>query len=287
MKRQTRLRSEYLFKRTQQVQLQETQARKARLFDAIDAQRNIAHDLKPDEAALRKSAQWDDAGARTALDDEYNNAGEPRVCVTTSRDPSSKLKEFAKEVRLLFPTSVRINRGQTTLPELVESCRAADFTDIVVCTEHRGEADGLIISHLPYGPTLKLSLSDCVTRHDIGKEAAGNASEAVPHLIFHDFASTLGLRIKTMIQRLFPAPKADSKRVLTFFNRDDVVSFRHHVYSKSNGGGTSLQEVGPRMEMRPYEIRLGTLDQAHAETEWALRAYTNNAKRRRVICAST
>ena len=39
------------------------------------------------------------------------------------------------------------------ITELVETCRNHDFTDIVVVHEHRGEPDGLVVCHLPYGPT--------------------------------------------------------------------------------------------------------------------------------------
>lgn len=39
------------------------------------------------------------------------------------------------------------------IKELVDTCRSHDFTDIVVVHEHRGEPDGLVICHLPYGPT--------------------------------------------------------------------------------------------------------------------------------------
>jgi hypothetical protein len=42
----------------------------------------------------------------------------------------------------VVPNSQRLNRGGTVLSELVESCRAADFTDIVVLHEHRGEPGG-------------------------------------------------------------------------------------------------------------------------------------------------
>lgn len=47
------------------------------------------------------------------LDDEYAKLGErePRVLVTTSRSPSSRLTQFAKELRLIFPNADRINRG--------------------------------------------------------------------------------------------------------------------------------------------------------------------------------
>lgn len=37
-------------------------------------------------------------------------------------------------------------------------------------------------------------------------------------------------------------------------------------------------QCGPRFELKLYQIKLGTMDQAHAENEWVLRAYTRNAK---------
>jgi hypothetical protein len=45
----------------------------------------------------------------------------------------------------------------------------------------------------------------------------------------------------------------------------------------------TLTEVGPRFEMRPYMIRLGTLDQEGAEVEWQLRSFTNTARKRDVL----
>ena len=41
----------------------------------------------------------------------------------------------------------------------------------------------------------------------------------------------------------------------------------------------ALTECGPRFELKIYQIRLGTLDQPHAENEWVLRAYTRSAKK--------
>ncbi len=132
------------------------------------------------------------------MDDEYAHAGEvdPRVLITTSRDPSSRLSQFAKELKVLVPNAQRLNRGnqvgdqayhaptpslftsisltqRTTsqtqvLPELVESCRNHGFTDLVVVHEHRGEPDGLVVCHMPYGPTAYFGLYNAVLRHDIG-----------------------------------------------------------------------------------------------------------------------
>ncbi len=92
---------------------------------------------------------------KDSRDDEYRNAGvvDPKVVVTTSRDPSSRLKMFAKEVRLLFPGAQRMNRGGHIIDELVKVARANDVTDLIIVHEHRGEPAGLVVSHLPYGPT--------------------------------------------------------------------------------------------------------------------------------------
>lgn len=44
-----------------------------------------------------------------------------------------------------------------------------------------------------------------------------------------------------------------------------------------------LAEVGPRFEMKLYQIKLGTVDMDAAETEWVLRPYMNTAKKRKVL----
>ena len=44
-------------------------------------------------------------------------------------------------------------------------------------------------------------------------------SEVYPHLVFDEFSTKLGERTKTILQHLFPVPKDDSKRVVTFANR--------------------------------------------------------------------
>ncbi len=42
-----------------------------------------------------------------------------------------------------------------------------------------------------------------------------------------------------------------------------------------------LSELGPRFEMRLYQLKLGTVDMAEAENEWVLRPYMNTAKKRK------
>ena len=85
-----------------------------------------------------------------------------QLLVTTSRDPSSRLTQFAKELRLVLPNATRLNRGGTVVADLVASARAHDFTDVVVLHEHRGQPDGLVVCHLPFGPTAYFGVYNAV-----------------------------------------------------------------------------------------------------------------------------
>lgn len=62
----------------------------------------------------------------------------PKVVITTSHDPSSRLQQFAKELRLVFPNSQRINRGNHVMGEIIQSCKKNNVTDLVVVHETRG-----------------------------------------------------------------------------------------------------------------------------------------------------
>ena len=116
--------------------------------------RLIDGDLRRDALSLQKSADWDDQGPQLAetigtesggtstlnsQDDEYRWAGveDPKVMLTTSRDPSARLKKFAKEFRLLIPNAQRLNRGNYEFKQLLTACRANGVTDFIVLHEHR------------------------------------------------------------------------------------------------------------------------------------------------------
>lgn len=98
----------------------------------------------------------------------------------------------------------------------------------------------------------------------------------------------------SVLKHIFPVPKPDSKRIVSFTNTSDFISFRQHTHKTGEGGEIELKELGPRFELRrryfitmnnvkhtiiAYQIILGTLDVANScETEWALRSYTNKRK---------
>lgn len=299
IRRKARERREYLYRKSVEDKSRTIQQKKDRVKLALASNNLIDTDLKRTALELQKSGAWDDLGPEAALaaggagggtlassqDDEYRWAGveDPKIMITTSRDPSSKLKQFAKEMRLIFPGAQRLNRGTYEFKQLMDACRANDVTDFLILQEHRGVPDGLVVCHLPHGPTAYFTMSDIVMRHDIPD--IGTMSEAYPHLIFHNFKSQLGIRTMSILKHLFPVPKEDSKRVMTFANHDDFVSFRHHNYKKLDGGkDVELKEVGPRFQLRLYQIKLGTMDtEKSADTEWALKPYMNTTRKRRFL----
>lgn len=350
-RRNGRLRREYLFKKSLEGKEKDLYERKEKLKDALATGKPIPGELKKEVASLKHAIELEDEHSvkpkvgstrgrrcrpdaghastavsvtracprpapptpslQTHIDDEYATAGikDPKICITTSRDPSSRLRQFTVEMKHVFPNSHRINRGNTTIKEIVDTARESDFSDLIVLQETRGEPDAMIVSHLPYGPTVFFSLSNTVLRHDI--EDRGTVSEAYPHLIFHNFSTPLGARISTALKYLFPVPKPDASRVITFSNDSDYISFRHHTYEKAAGAAASaaaaaggagtggagasagsgglrkkdivLKEVGPRFELHPYQVRLGTVDQTESEVEWVLRPYMNTARKRKAL----
>lgn len=283
IRRNVRLRKEYIHRKTVDEKEAQLHDKKLMIKGARAQGKSIPTELRKEEPVLSREMAYDDERTFVPLDardDEYSSGRSPKICVTTSRDPSSRLKAFAKEIKLLFPSAQRVNRGNLKVSELVEVCRSHEFTDVICVQETRGEPDGLIISHLPFGPTAYFTLRNCVARHDI--EGCSPMSEAIPHIILHNMDSKLGLRVGKILKNLFPVPKPDTKRVCTFSCEADLISFRHHMYEK-RGKEVTLQEVGPRFDMQLYKLRLGTMNESEADNEYVLRPFLNSAKRKRTL----
>lgn len=50
--------------------------------------------------------------------------------------------------------------------------------------------------------------------------------QTYPNHIFKGLNSKLGQRVRCILKHLFPVPKDDSKRVVTWYEEDDVICFR-------------------------------------------------------------
>jgi U3 small nucleolar ribonucleoprotein protein IMP4 len=92
LRRQQRQRREFLYKKSLEAQSKKLHERKERSKAALATGKRS-----------KKPSTTDDT-EQDAYDDEYAQAGveDPKILITTSRDPSSKLNQFA---RVGFPSS--------------------------------------------------------------------------------------------------------------------------------------------------------------------------------------
>ncbi|KAH3901329.1 snoRNA-binding rRNA-processing protein IMP4 SCDLUD_002820 [Saccharomycodes ludwigii] len=286
IRRQARERREYLYRKALELQESQLQEKRQLIKHALETGKPLPKEIAED-SQLQKDYRFDESKTvseadSSSIDDEYSKMSgimDPKIIVTTSRSPSSRLSQFTKEIKMLFPNSIRLNRGNYVMGDLVSACNKSGTTDLIVIHEHRGTPTSITISHFPYGPTATFSLHNVVLRHDILN--SGNQSLVSPHLIFDNFNTKLGERVVTILKHLFPSGvKKDSNRVITFSNKGDFISVRQHVYVRTRDGNVELAEVGPRFEMRLFELRLGTLDNKDADLEWQLRRFVRTASRK-------
>lgn len=256
------------------------------------AEKNTFHRKCTVHRAVKKDSNktWHDSNSESNIcayskeifHDEFvqDSGREPKVLLTTSRNPSTCLTHFAKELKLVVPNSIRINRGGHVIQDIVQIARSHGFSDLVLAHENRGTPNCLIVCHLPYGPTAYFELLNVIMRHDIAsKNELGKTSNVHPHLIFDGFNSALNIRIKCILQHLFPLAKATGKRTIAFINQYEQISFRHHVYRSTNSLDTlQLTEIGPRLDLKLYQIRLGIIGPLKGDLEWVIKSTRRNAQ---------
>lgn len=282
IRKQARERREYLYRKALQLQESSLTEKRQQLKAALASGKPLSKELAEDEK-LQRDFIYDES-EQIEIDDEYSRLSgisDPKVVITTSRDPSVKLLQFLKEIKLMFPNSLKLNRGNYIISDLVSTCNRVQVSDMIILHEHRGVPSSITVSHFPHGPTAIFTLHNVKLRHDLPN--LGNVSESYPHLIFENFQSDLGKRVVKILQHLFPpGVKKDSSRVITFVNNDDYISVRHHVYVKTKDS-VELSEIGPRFEMRLYEIRLGLPDNKDADVEWQMRRFIRTANRKNYL----
>lgn len=138
------------------------------------------------------------------------------LLLTTSRNPSSRLKQFTKSLSLLLNGSV-LQRGNLNLTEISENLFN---TCLLIIEEVRGVPSTLIFSFFPYGPTFHFTIINFKMTNRIRKYKKNC------YLVLDGFTTDIGKRVFKMFQLLFPAVE-NAKRLLLVKNIDDVIYFRH------------------------------------------------------------
>ena len=99
LRQNARLRREYLYKKATDAKDHVTAEKKRKFREAVENAKPVPTELRNDAEQLQREIALDDAEhgePSDGIDSEYFNAGvtDPKVLVTTSRDPSSKLVQL-------------------------------------------------------------------------------------------------------------------------------------------------------------------------------------------------
>lgn len=223
-------------------------------------------DLKNDEF----ESHWDMVNERN-----------PRVLITTSDNPHTRTIQLCRELKTILPRSEFRFRNRSAIKKIIKGCIERNYTDLIVVNENRREPNGMLVVHLPNGPTAKFRLSSVKLTDQIPR-ARRPPTYNRPELILNNFETRLGKTIGRMFACLFPKlPKFKCQTACTFHNQRDFIFFRYHHYDVNETGNVTLHECGPQMTMKLMSLQSGTFDPKYGEYEWMLKRHEMQKSRKR------
>ncbi|XP_007421442.1 ribosome production factor 1 isoform X2 [Python bivittatus] len=211
----------------------------------------------------------------------FNRQTVPKILITTSDRPRGRTVRFCEQLSTCIPNSHVYYRRGLALKKIIPQCISRDFTDLIVINEDRKIPNGLVLSHLPEGPTAHFRMSSVRLRKEI-KRKGKNPTEHQPEIILNNFTTRLGHSIGRMLASLFPHdPQFVGRQVATFHNQRDYIFFRFHRYIFKNEKKVAIQELGPRFTLKLRSLQKGTFDSKFGEYEWIHKRREMDTSRRK------
>ncbi|XP_023342592.1 ribosome production factor 1 isoform X2 [Eurytemora carolleeae] len=208
------------------------------------------------------------------INDEFSEyfakSYEPKVLVTSCDNPHSRTISFIKELTRIIPNSEPRWRTNASIKKMVKDGIKKGYTDIVIINEDNRSPNGLVVTHLPEGPTAYFKLSNVKITKDLHKNYRAITAHR-PEVILNNFTTRLGHGVARMLASLFHYdPQFTGKRVATFHNQRDYIFFRHHKYDIKSQEKVRLKELGPRFTLKLRSLQKGTFDSKEGDYEWII-----------------
>ncbi|XP_020650728.2 ribosome production factor 1 [Pogona vitticeps] len=211
----------------------------------------------------------------------FNRQTVPKILITTSDRPRGRTVRFCEQLSTCIPNSHVYYRRGLALKRIIPQCISRDFTDLIVINEDRKVPNGLVLSHLPEGPTAHFRMSSVRLRKEIKRKGKG-PTEHQPEILLNNFTTRLGHSIGRMFASLFPHdPQFVGRQVATFHNQRDYIFFRFHRYIFKNEKKVAIQELGPRFTLKLRSLQKGTFDSKFGEYEWIHKRREMDTSRRK------
>uniref|UniRef100_D3TPY9 Ribosome bioproteinsis protein RPF1 n=1 Tax=Glossina morsitans morsitans TaxID=37546 RepID=D3TPY9_GLOMM len=244
-----------------------------------EADQTIVTNLNASEnEELRQELECDEFSAY------FERIYEPKVLITFADNPVTKTRKFGLELGRIFPNALVKIRNRSSVKKMCQSAIREEYTDIVIINEDRRKPNGLLVIHLPNGPTAHFKLSNVKLTTDIKRDHK-EITKHRPEVILNNFTTRLGLTIGRMLGALFHHdPEFKGRRVATFHNQRDYIFFRHHRYEFSKDGKRAkLRELGPRFTLKLRSLQEGTFDSKTGDYVWIItnKRHSMEASRRR------
>ncbi|EDV58825.1 probable ribosome production factor 1 [Drosophila erecta] len=228
-------------------------------------QTEVANLNDSDNEELQKELQLDDFSSY------FERSYEPKVLITFADNPVTKTRKFGLELSRIFPNALVKIRNKSSVKKICKSAEREEFTDVVIVNEDRRKPNGLLVIHLPNGPTAHFKLSNVKLTSDIKRDHK-EITKHRPEVILTNFTTRLGLTVGRMLGALFHHdPEFRGRRAVTFHNQRDYIFFRHHRYEfTKEGKRVKLRELGPRFTLKLRSLQEGTFDSKTGDYAWII-----------------
>ncbi|KAL1518303.1 hypothetical protein ABEB36_001945 [Hypothenemus hampei] len=203
------------------------------------------------------------------FNDYYKQSYEPKVLITYADNPMRKTRIFGRELTRIIPNSISLYRNRSGVKKIVKSATKKGYSDVLVVNENRKEPDGLLVIHLPNGPTAHFKISNVHITTELRKNHKDITAHR-PEVILNNFTTRLGFTVSRMLGALFHYdPEFIGQRAVTFHNQRDFIFFRHYRYGfDAEGKKAKLKELGPRFTLKLRSLQKGTYDGKYGQYEW-------------------
>lgn len=268
-----------LFKKQQQ-QKKKAQKRGRRQRKEEGGVRSTGHTIESlretDHTAIEDLEDSDNEELRKELEidefaDYYAKSYSPKVLITYADNPVTKTRKFGVELARIIPNALAKIRNRSSIKQMVKSAVREEYTDLLIINENNRQPNGLLVIHLPNGPTAHFKLSNVKITKEI-KRSHEEFTRHRPEVILTNFSTRLGLTVGRMLGALFHHdPEFVGRRAVTFHNQRDYIFFRHHRYQFSKEGKRAkLRELGPRFTLKLRSIQEGTFDSKCGDFDWMI-----------------
>jgi ribosome production factor 1 len=157
----------------------------------------------------------------------FDREKDPKLLMTTVDHPRTKTIRFCQEFARTIPNTEFRFRKNCSIKGTMRAAHERGYTHLLVVNQDARKPNGMLMIHLPDGPTANFKLSSVKYHKDIRRHGA--LSSERPEIIVNNFHTRLGQTIgRFFVSLCHFDPQFKGRRVVTFHNQRDYIFFRHH-----------------------------------------------------------